>query len=146
MDSVEALLDRYDLTVPVVDTVGVFSNPDLQKLYNELTQSGSRSLTDALLAGAVIEEIDILDLKQRLPQTDQQDITQVFESLLAGSYNHLNAFSSVYAQETGVPYEPQYMDDEAWAEFQAYLAENGLYYSGNGRGRGAGGGGGGGRK
>jgi len=146
MDSVKALLDRYALTVPVADTAGVFNNPDLQKLYNELTQSGSRSLTDALLAGAAIEEIDILDLKQRLPQTDQQDITQVFESLLAGSYNHLNAFSSVYAQETGVPYEPQYMDTEEWAEFQAYLAENSLYYSGNGRGRGAGGGGGGGRK
>jgi hypothetical protein len=143
MDSVGGLLERYDLDVPVADTAGVFNNADLQQLYTDLTASGAQSLADALLAGAAIEEIDILDLKARLPQADQADIQQVYESLLYGSYNHLNAFSSVYAQQTGVPYEPQYMSESDWAEYQAYLAENGSYYGGNGRGRGNGGGGGG---
>jgi hypothetical protein len=143
MDSVKGLLDRYELDTPVADTAGVFNNTDLQGLYTDLTASGAQSLADALLVGAAIEEIDILDLKERLPLTDQLDIQQVYQALLNGSYNHLNAFSSVYAQQSGEPYEPQYMSESDWAEYQAYLAESGLYYGGNGRGRGNGGGGGG---
>ncbi len=147
MDSVKALLDRYELAVPVADTAGVFNNTDLQKLYDDLTAQGSQSLVEALKVGAAIEEIDILDLKERLQQTDQEDIRQVFESLLAGSYNHLNAFSSVYAQQAGVAYGPQFMSEAEFAEFQTYLAENGLYSGSGGRGNGNGGqGGGGGRK
>jgi len=87
------------------------------------------------LVGAAIEEIDILDLKEELEQVDQADIQQVFESLLYGSYNHLSAFTSVYTQQTGTPYEPQYMSESDWAEYQTYLAENGLNSSSGGRGR-----------
>jgi len=144
MDSVKGLLDRYDLALPVLAPAGKFNNTDLQKLYDELTVSGSRSLADALMAGAAIEEIDILDLKERVAQTDQEDIRQVFESLLYGSYNHLNAFSSVYAQQTGVAYTPQYMTEADYAEYQQYLADNGLFNGAGGRGRGNGGGGNGG--
>ncbi|HOW91484.1 MAG TPA: DUF2202 domain-containing protein [Anaerolineaceae bacterium] len=152
MDSVKTLLDRYNLTAPVADTVGVFNNTDFQQLYTDLTKSGGQSLAEALLAGAAIEEIDILDLKQRLAQVDQDDIQQVYESLLFGSYNHLNAFSSVYANQTGAAYTPQYMDEAQWTEFQTYLAENGLFSGSGGRGRrngggsGTGTGGGGGRR
>lgn len=146
MDSVKGLLDRYGLAVPVADTADVFNNADLQKLYNDLTAQGSQSLAEALKVGAAIEEIDILDLKESLEETDQEDIRQVFESLLAGSYNHLNAFSSVYAQQAGTAYEPQFMTDAEWAEYQAFLAENGLFSGSGGRGRGNGGQGGGGRK
>lgn len=144
MDSVKGLLDRYDLALPVLAPAGKFNNPDLQKLYDELTVSGSRSLADALMVGAAIEEIDILDLKERVAQTDQEDIRQVFESLLYGSYNHLNAFSSVYAQQTGAAYTPQYMIEADYAEYQQYLADNGLFNGAGGRGRGNGGGGNGG--
>lgn len=136
MDAVKRLLDRYDLKPPVSDAAGVFSNPELKVLYEKSTLAGSRSLSEALKAGAAIEEIDILDLKERLAQTDQQDVTRVFESLLTGSYNHLNAFASVYARETGVPYTPQFMTTEEFTEFQTYLQENDLYYQGNGNGRG----------
>ena len=142
MDSVKTLLDRYNLAAPVADTAGVFNNTDLQQLYTDLTKSGGQSLAEALLAGATVEEIDILDLKQRLAQVDQADIQQVYESLLYGSYNHLNAFSSVYANQTGAAYTPQYMDEAQWAEFQTYLTENGLFSGSGGRGRGNGGGGG----
>ncbi len=146
MDSVKGLLDRYAISVPVADTAGVFQNTDLQKLYDDLTAQGSQSLLEALKAGAAIEEIDILDLKERLQQTDQQDIRTVFESLLAGSYNHLNAFSSVYATQSGLAYTPQYMSEAEWAEFQSFLAQNGLYSGTGGRGRGNGGEGGGRKK
>ncbi len=145
-NSVQNLLDRYGLAVPVADTAGVFNNADLQKLYNDLTEQGSQSLVEALLVGAAIEEIDILDLKEELEQVDQADIQQVFASLLNGSYNHLSAFSSVYAQQTGLPYAPQYMSEADWTEYQTYLAENTGNGSAGGRRGGGGGGGGGGRR
>ena len=148
MDLVKALIERYSLTVNNDAVAGEFSNADLQKLYDELTVSGSQSLANALKVGAAIEEIDILDLKESLAQTDQEDVKQVFESLLYGSYNHLNSFSSLFANESGTPYVPQFMSEAEYAEFQQYLADNGLFNFGGGRGRGNGGqgGGGGGRR
>ncbi len=147
MNSVGNLLDRYGIEVPVADKAGLFENADLQQLYTDLTAKGSQSLADALLVGAAIEEIDILDLKEELELVDQADIQRIYESLLYGSYNHLNSFSSLYAQQAGAPYEPQYMSEADWTEYQTYLAENGVSGSG-GRGRrgGSNAGGGGGRR
>jgi hypothetical protein len=58
-------------------------------------------LADALKVGAAIEEIDILDLQTRVAQTDDVDIQLVYNSLMNGSSNHLQAFTGVLAQETG---------------------------------------------
>ncbi len=101
MDSVAAILERYDLPLPGTDTSGKYSDADLQVLYEELSVKGSTSLADALLVGGAIEELDILDLRERLELTDQADIQMVFTNLLSGSYNQLNSFSAVYLQETG---------------------------------------------
>ena len=137
MDFVLTLLDRYGLVDPASSEAGVFSNAILQSLYDQLVASGSQSLENALLAGGAIEEIDILDLKIRLEQTDQLDIQQVFENLLMGSYNHLNSFASQYNAKVGTPYVPQYLSLE---EYQSILTTetNGV---GGGGGRGNRGGG-----
>src|SRR4030042_2949481 len=78
-ESVKTLLDRYGLTDLASNETGVFTNPDLQALYDELISRGSQSLAEALNVGAAIEEIDILDLKERLAQTDNVDIQLVYE-------------------------------------------------------------------
>jgi len=120
MDSVAALLERYDLTAPGTDDSGTYNNANLQALYGELSAEGRTSLADALMAGGAIEELDILDLKERLELTDQADIQTVFENLLRGSYNHLNSFSAVYLVETGETYVPQYMTQ---ADYDAVIIE-----------------------
>jgi hypothetical protein len=131
-DAVKILLDRYGLSDPASAAVGVFTNPDLQALYNDLVARGSQSLAEALKAGAAIEEIDILDLQVRLTQTDNADIQQVFNSLLNGSYNHLRAFVSTLNTQTGETYQPQYLSNEA---YQAIIsASMGRGGSGNGGG------------
>lgn len=137
MDTVEELLERYDLAVPGTDASGTYVNADLQKLYDELKAQGSKSLADALLAGGLVEETDIQDLKLRLEQTDQIDIQTVFENLLNGSYNHLSAFASVYKVETGKIYVPQVMTQ---ADFDAIAVEEPGTTQGSGRGFGLGGG------
>ena len=37
-DAVKTLIDRYGLTDPASSKVGVFTNPDLQALYNDLVR------------------------------------------------------------------------------------------------------------
>ncbi len=95
MDAIENLITRYGLTDPIVDgTVGVFANPDFQALYDELVAAGSVSLEETLKVGVLIEEQDIDDLEKALEETAQRSIQRVFENLLEGSTNHLDAFTA----------------------------------------------------
>jgi hypothetical protein len=91
MDAVLQLLVKYSLTDPA-DGPGVFVDADLKKLYGQLVEKGLNSIVDALEVGIIIEEEDIADLKYYLGLTDKKDIKQVFENLLEGSKNHLDAF------------------------------------------------------
>jgi hypothetical protein len=100
-NKIETLLNNYQIEDSVGDNpIGVFVNPDLQQLYNNLIAQGSQSLTDALKVGVLIEETDIADLQERITQTDNADIQQVYEQLLSGSNNHLSAFTSNLTGET----------------------------------------------
>ncbi len=120
MDAVAVLLERYGIEDPVGENpVGVFTNPELQSLYDELIERGSQSQAEALLVGGAIEEIDILDLEERLARTDNADIEQVYNNLMSGSENHLRAFSRTYERITGQTYTPQYLDQEAYDAIMA---------------------------
>ena len=93
MDAVKGLLDRYVLEDPAASNdVGVFTDPDIQDLYNELCAKGTLSLNNALEVGVIIEKMDIADLEELLAETAKRDIIRVYENLLAGSYSHLAAF------------------------------------------------------
>ena len=136
-DAIKALLDRYGVDDPVgANEVGVFTNSELQGLYDELIDLGGQSMGDALLVGIAIEEIDILDLLEALAHTDNADIIRVYENLLSGSENHLRAFVSTLERQTGEIYLPQYLSQEA---FDAII--NSSSANGGGYGGGSGGGG-----
>jgi hypothetical protein len=96
-DAVGTLINRYGLSDPAQPTAGVFTNPDLQKLYSDLLAKGQRSLLDALHVGVAIEEKDIDGLKAAISATDNRDILTVYGNLLNGSLNHLSAFSRTEA-------------------------------------------------
>jgi hypothetical protein len=120
MASVKTLLDRYGLTDPAAgNSVGEFENAELQALYNQLIAQGRQSLSAALKVGGAIEEIDILDLKERLATTTRSDIRQVYTSLLNGSYNHLRAFANTLKMQTGEVYQPQYLDAATYQTISA---------------------------
>ena len=98
-DSVKGLLDKYGLQDPVADdTPGAFSNPVLAEIYTRLIGKGSLSLKDAFEVGVIIEEMDIHDIEsEMLSDATQLDVKQVMANLLAGSYNHLDAFNKQLA-------------------------------------------------
>lgn len=99
MASVKTLLDRYGVEDPVcADTPGVFADAGLQTLYNELVTQGRLSVEQAYGVGVAIEEMDILDLKEIIAISTHRDVTRVAENLLAGSENHLAAFTRLLNQ------------------------------------------------
>jgi hypothetical protein len=110
--AVKRLLDRYSLPDPRMGE-GEFANETLQDLYNDLLAQGSTSVSDALMAGAAIEEIDILDLEEYMAQTDKEDILLVYANLLRGSENHLRAFVNNLERQR-VEYTPQYLSEEEY--------------------------------
>ncbi len=110
--AVKTLLERYSLPDPAKGA-GEYSNETLQGLYHDLVSRGSASVKDALQVGAAIEEIDILDLEERMAQTDQEDIRLVYVNLKSGSENHLRAFVN-NLQRQGVEYNPQYLSQEEY--------------------------------
>ena len=105
--AVETLLVRYSLAVPA-NPPGEFSNETLQSLYNDLVSRGGLSVEEALRVGASIEELDILDLEERMAQTDKEDIQLVYSNLKRGSENHLRAFVN-NLERRGIEYRPEYL-------------------------------------
>ena len=128
-ESVLSLLSQYGIADPAIAEAGVFSNPDLQALYDQLIAQGSQSLQDALLVGAAIEEIDILDLEERIAQTDEADIQLVYQNLMQGSESHLRAFVRVMENQSGSAYTPQYLTQDRYDQIMAGV--NGAGASGN---------------
>lgn len=144
MNAIRTLLKRYGVEDPTIgNDIGEFSNADLQELYDGLVDSGSRSLADALLVGGLIEEIDILDLEERIAETDNVDILRVYNNLLRGSENHMRAFVSTWERQTGDDYELQDSDFDQDRFDEIMSGSRGRGNSGGGRGRGGPGGGGG---
>lgn len=105
-------------TLPPDDQIGVFENPYFkayfEEKYGELTAWAGKSLLDALMVGAFIEELDMVDIlycndifytaySDDLPDypdcgglstTRIRSIERTLSSLLEGSENHLCSFLS----------------------------------------------------
>lgn len=112
MNAIKLLITKYELVDPVTDpTAGVFTDPTFIGLYNDLTAQGETSPVEALKAGAAIEELDIMDLMERIAETDNLDIRLVYQNLLKGSRNHLRAFAYRLSL-SGITWEPVYLTQE----------------------------------
>jgi hypothetical protein len=92
MDQLKLLLDSYELSDPASEETGVFTNQDIQTLYNTLVERGRTSQTEALKVGALIEEVDIEDLQNAIAATENPALQTTYTNLMNGSYNHLRGF------------------------------------------------------
>jgi hypothetical protein len=108
-DAILQLLTKYAIKDPVgVNAVGVFTDPGLQALYTSLVNSGSVSVIEAYKVGAIIEDLDLNDLKNDLLKVDNQDIILVYQMLSKGSRNHMRNFYS-NLKSLGFTYVPQFI-------------------------------------
>lgn len=109
-EAVASTMVRLGVEDPVVDdSIGVFVDPRLDELYDEMVSEGMMSAVDALRVGATIEEIDMVDIESALDRTDEPAIVTLYDSLLCGSRNHLRSFTSEL-ESAGEPYVAQYLD------------------------------------
>ena len=101
-------LHKIDITSIEEKPAGVFSNSELQSLYNDLLASGRVSLVDALKVGVAVEQLDISDLKKAIAESSAPELKRVYQNLLQASTNHLNSFSRQLSLN-GVPYSGKNM-------------------------------------
>jgi len=110
--TVEYLLDKFGVEDPVVsDTIGEFTNEELQALYDKLIAEGANSFINALYVGALIEEKDMRDILAAINRTDERPIILAYSNLLDGSKSHLRAFVKVI-EDQGLTYEAQLLEPE----------------------------------
>ena len=125
--SIAKLLSAYNITDPVDDSqIGVFEDPEIQKLFTDLIAQGSVSLADAYVVGATIEEMDIIDLEEALAETDNADLERVYSNLKNGSIHHLSAFSRAIENQTGTDYIPRLMTTEEYSQLTSSRGNRGL--------------------
>lgn len=94
-DMVLSVMASRNLHDPRSDKAGVFTNPELQKWYDELIAKGNKSLSDAIQVGIEIEEQDIAELKKTIASLDERDtdLKEAYNLLLQASEHHLEAFN-----------------------------------------------------
>jgi hypothetical protein len=124
-DVMKEIIVKYDLTDPVTtDEVGIFVNENLGALYTSLVEQGKKSLLDALIVGATVEDLDIQDLEDLKAVTDNEDVLIAYENLQKGSRNHLRAFVG-QIESSGGNYEPQYISQAMYEEILSSPQERG---------------------
>lgn len=111
IDRIVAIMDAQNIPDTASKENGVFINPELQKLYNQLIEQGNQSLTEALKVGATIEDVDIKDLMDFMDDTQNVAILSAFENLTCGSRNHMRAFVNQLKLKN-VDYNPQFISKE----------------------------------
>jgi hypothetical protein len=117
MDKVLCLLIHYNIEDPAQGP-GVFTNPGIQELYDMLVALGSGPITDALTAGAIIEDYDIYDINHWMTETQNENILTVFGNIVCGSGNHLIEFDAKL-NSFGIQYIPDYISK---TEYDAIIA------------------------
>lgn len=113
MNSVLNLMNKYGIPDSASTEIGVFNNPDLQKLYDSLTKQADISSVEALKAGATIEDLDINDIDNFTANTSKPDLLNVYGNLNCGSKNHIRAFTN-QLEINDTTYVPQYISIEEY--------------------------------
>lgn len=123
MDKALELINKYGLTDPASTERGVFKNPDLQALYNQLLAKTDESELDALIVGATIEDLDINDIDNLITHTTNADLLAMYDNLNCGSRNHMRAFSG-QIEANGGTYTPQFISAEKYKSILESEKEN----------------------
>ncbi len=131
-DAIKSILDKYGLEDSVKSDVrGEFTNLELKNLYETLVAKGSINLSEALIVGATVEDLDIYDLQKDLEKVDNLDIISTYNNLEKGSRNHMRSFTKTLEKTSNQIYVPVYISKEYYAEIISNEMESGNNYNSN---------------
>lgn len=128
LKAVVSLLKLYNLPDTIIAEAGKFSDVKIQAFYDEMVLKGDSSLINALSISALIEEMDIADIKSILSSTTNTNLLIVLENLLSGSRNHLRAFDK-QLNYLGIKYTPVYLTVEEYNKIVTTDNEQGKSYN-----------------
>ncbi|MFD1294009.1 DUF2202 domain-containing protein [Lutibacter holmesii] len=115
MDTVLALLNKYNINDPASNVKGEFYNNELQEIYEHLIQQSSISEVEALKVGNIIEDLDIKDLQLNEERTIKTDLLTAYGALKCGSRNHLRNYYEQLIKKN-VVYSPMYISESEFEE------------------------------
>jgi len=95
-DTLLSTADKLGIDTSTLSTeAGVFTNIEVQNLYDQLMEQASVSTDAAINVGIAIEQTDIADLYTAIDSTEITLLGTVYNNLLDASMNHLNAFENI---------------------------------------------------
>jgi len=137
-NALRQLAMRYAVKVPSTnDQVGVFEDPKIQTLYDNLVEKGKQSGVEAVKVGAKIEELDIVDLREAIAASTHEDVKIVYRNLERASRNHLRAYANSIRMLGGT-YTSEHLSQEEFDRIANAAMEPGGRGAGMGAGRGPG--------
>jgi hypothetical protein len=135
LNAIVLLLQSYGVTDISIGKAGEFEDAAVQTLYNDLVAKATVSIEEAFKTGALIEEMDIKDLREALGTTTNDNVILVFDNLMKGSRNHLRAFNRQLTF-LGIVYTPIYISQTDYDLIVSSAMEKGNQYRMNGQGKG----------
>ncbi|MCC6402649.1 MAG: DUF2202 domain-containing protein [Fimbriimonadaceae bacterium] len=96
---------------------GKYSMPEFQALYDAMVKRGSVSLEEALSAGAELEEMSLRDLQAWRTEEKGTEARKVFDALIQGSANHLQACLEGRKALGLKEYVPKYLSAEDFTKY-----------------------------
>ncbi len=99
VDAVVAEANRLNINISnlELEEAGVYTNTDIQNLYNTLLAQGLESYEGAISVGIAVEETDIVDLQHAIADETDLTLVGVYNNLLNAPYSHLGAFEGFMA-------------------------------------------------
>ena len=121
MDNVLAVMKKYNIPDSANVEIGVFNNQEIQTIYDNLIIQSDISLVEALIVGAIIEDLDINDIKDFINNTIKPDLLSVYDKLTCGSKNHIRSYTN-QLYNNDIIYTPQYISIDY---YNSILSETG---------------------
>lgn len=102
-------IEKYNLDDPSEDdSIGVFTSPYFQRLYDDFLEKGKTSFYEAMYIAATIEEMAIYDFKDYKTQIEDKDLSKLFLNLEYGAIANLRKLNKEL-ELFGISYEARYI-------------------------------------
>lgn len=108
LEVVQKLCSKYGQQAQAeAEAPGEFRNEALKKRYDELITPGSKMHRDALLTGALIEELALSDFHDASQRTSRDDLRIMYEQLYGSSIRHFRSVITAFELRTEGKYTAQ---------------------------------------